>query len=247
MNGVISYPGPPTGGRGEINDVVEDSNGATWYCTVAGEPGTWVQAASSAAFESAVRANALNQLAAPTAALNLNGQRITGLAAPQTGTDAAQALGTMLAEVILWGTGFGANIATPASQTWAAVPDTDLVNSAAVQTPATISFTPITDQVDVFLQFGSTGPAAGTGAVLAVATHGTTTPLAPGLMPNANALTAVGSGTMRITGLTPGTPVSFDLISAVNQGTTAATINVPANSTSPGAGGAPLIMRAFAR
>lgn len=210
-------------------------------------PGFPAAAPGSVEFEQGVRANSLNQLAAPTAALNLAGQRITDLAAPQTGTDGAQAYGTMLGEVILWGTGLGSNISTPADQTWAAVPDTDLVNSAGVQTPPTLNFTPISDQVDLFIQFGSTGPAASTGAVLSVADHGTTTPLVPGLMVNANALTLVGSGMLRVTGLTPGTAVSWDLISCVNTGTTAATINVPINNTAAGAGGAPLIMRAFAR
>lgn len=203
--------------------------------------------AATANVEGIIRAQSLNQLDPPTSALDLNAQRITDLAAPQAATDAAQALGTMLGEVILWGTGFGSNISTPANQTWAAVPDTDLVNSAGVQTPATLNFTPISSQVDLFIQYASTGPAASTGAVLSVANHGTTTPLVPGLMTNANALTLVGSGMLRVTGLTPGTAVSWDLISCVNKGTTAATINVSINNTAPGVGGAPLIMRAFAR
>ncbi len=203
--------------------------------------------AATANVEGIIRAQSLNQLDPPTSALDLNAQRITDLAAPQAATDAAQALGTMLGEVILWGTGFGANVSTPADQTWAVVPDTDLVNSAGVTTAATIDFTPISDQVDLLIQYGSTGPAAGAGAVLAVADHGTTTPLAPGLMVNANALTLVGSGVIRVTGLTPGTAVSWDLISCVNTGTTAATINVSANSTGAGAGGSALVMRAFAR
>lgn len=43
----IEYPGPPTGGASssgpaDVGDVVTDSNAATWYCTVAGSPGTWV-------------------------------------------------------------------------------------------------------------------------------------------------------------------------------------------------------------
>lgn len=46
-------------------------------------------AAKISDFDTQVRTSRLDQMAAPTAALNLNSQRITGLAAPTLGTDAA--------------------------------------------------------------------------------------------------------------------------------------------------------------
>ncbi len=203
--------------------------------------------AATANVEGIIRAQSLNQLDPPTSALDLNAQRITDLAAPQAATDAAQALGTMLGEVILWGTGFGANVSTPADQTWAVVPDTDLVNSAGATTPATLVFTPISDQVDLLLQFGSTGTGSA-GVALDVATSGTTTPLgAPPLLGTNAAVPSTLAGLIRIAGLTPGTAVSWDLIFCVSTGTTAATLNVSANATSAGAGGSALIMRAIAR
>lgn len=43
--GVVS--GPPATGTFGFLDVVPDGNGAVWVCTVAGSPGTWVQAGVS--------------------------------------------------------------------------------------------------------------------------------------------------------------------------------------------------------
>lgn len=44
---VIGYPGPPTGTPSvtfahKVFDIVIDSQGVVWVCTVAGHPGTWV-------------------------------------------------------------------------------------------------------------------------------------------------------------------------------------------------------------
>lgn len=43
----LGLAGHPTSGTWAVNNVVIDSNGSTWKCTVSGTPGTWVQLVNS--------------------------------------------------------------------------------------------------------------------------------------------------------------------------------------------------------
>ena len=42
----IPYPGPPTSGTFDVNDIAVDTSGRTWYCTAAGSPGSWTEGAA---------------------------------------------------------------------------------------------------------------------------------------------------------------------------------------------------------
>lgn len=45
LNGRRSTAGPPTTGTWAAGDTLQDANGAWWYCSVSGTPGTWVSMA----------------------------------------------------------------------------------------------------------------------------------------------------------------------------------------------------------
>jgi hypothetical protein len=64
-------------------------------------------AATISDFDTQVRTSRLDQMAIPTAALNLNSQKITSLATPTAGTDAAT---KAYADGLLTGTGYSANV-----------------------------------------------------------------------------------------------------------------------------------------
>jgi hypothetical protein len=74
-------------GNGLDADTLDGQHG-TYYLNRANHTGT--QTASTISdFDTQVRTNRLDQMAVPTASINLNGQLITNLATPVTGTDAA--------------------------------------------------------------------------------------------------------------------------------------------------------------
>ena len=50
---VLNAAGPPTGGPFPTGETAIDSNGASWYCSAGGSPGTWVSGKNPPATRSA--------------------------------------------------------------------------------------------------------------------------------------------------------------------------------------------------
>lgn len=90
---LAAAPASPTAGVNYFNTTSNKylwHDGTNWIDPLdrAAHSGTQL-AATISDFNTAVRLNRLDQMAAPTAAVSLNSQRITNLAEPTTGTDAA--------------------------------------------------------------------------------------------------------------------------------------------------------------
>lgn len=155
--------------------------------------------------EQFVRSQRLDQFATPSGAVAFGGQRISGLGAPATNTDAAQALGSVLGAKFYYPT-TAANY-TIGSSTLAAIDTTNL----------TVSFTAIGTQVLVELEVTSawyTAPTAGDAIGFALFAHGTSTQVGTSV----TAVQATSTSTagvhcrvrVLVTGLTAGTAYQYD-------------------------------------
>lgn len=188
--------------------------------------------------EGIIRANSLDQMTAPAAAVSFNSQRLTNLAAPQATTDAAQALGCLL----------GATYYEPAT---AANKTTSSASLVAVDTTnLTVSFTAISTAVVVELvsPVGFFTNSAQNYVMWALFTHSTTTQVGytvTALSSSGTTLSPNGFAKIRVTGLTAGTSYQWDWAYAVTGGATALmSIHAVTGAASGDTG--PAIMQVFA-
>lgn len=203
-------------------------------------PGFPAAAPGSVEFENGVRINTPNQLATPTSAFNMGGQRITNVAAPALTSDVGTGLGQFLGGIAYGTTGLGTEYTGPTTATWTAIDSTNL----------TLSLTPISAVVWVeilgFFRAGATGAPN----VIALADHGSTTPVSDWSSITSAATTADGvtptQAWQRVSSLTAGTAVQWDLIWALTTGSTAGTLYVTDAVGTSLVDVGPLIMRAYA-
>lgn len=88
--GMNTTTGAPGSGTFETGDIAFDTVGMLWVCTAGGTPGTWASLTSGAQAESDFENVRLDRIGEPQAALYMNNQQITAVAAATAPTSAPQ-------------------------------------------------------------------------------------------------------------------------------------------------------------